>query len=394
MSSEKNRVVIQRIDDTIKKLENRENNFYFFVSDCKNIPNSNMLYVYNMARTLKQKGFNVTMLYQLPNEYTEHELKKAKKKGKVIDELRMFGGVNEWLGQSYSSIPHLNIANGTWSVGPEDFLFIPEVFSALMKETFDKKVPCKRYVILQNYKYVTEFIPFGDQWASYGITDAIVSNDRQGELIKSVFPYVRTTTLKPFFPNNLCKPTKAKNLIVNIAAAKHSEAEHIIKTFYWKYPVLSFVTFRSLRNLTASNYAEMLKEGCVTIWHDPETPFGYSALDAIKCGNIVIGKIPEVIPEWMGNEDEIKGNGIWYNNIEDVPDMLAKVIGSWMRDEIPQGLYDEIDKTAAEYTYEEWDKGLDAIVEKVYSDRIAEITTMRKSLEETISKKEEEETKE
>lgn len=381
----KGRVVLQRIDDTISKINKDSSKLYFFVSDCKNIPNSNMLYVYNIARTLKQKGFDVTILYQLQNEYTEHELKKAKKKGKAIDELRTFVGVGEWLGESYSSIPHLNIANGTWTVSPSDFLFIPEVFTGLMKETFDKKVPCKRYVILQNFKYVTEFIPYGDQWASYGITDAIVSTKKQGELIQSVFPYVKTSVLNPFFPSNLTKPKKAKSLIVNIAASKHSDAEHIVKTFYWKYPVLSFVTFRSIRNFNANAYAEMLKEGCITIWHDPETSFGYSAVDAIKCGNIVIGKIPETIPEWMGDEETILDNGIWYNNIDDIPDILAKVVGSWMRDEIPDKLYQEMEKTAQKYTYQEWEERINDIMEEVFANRIKEINTIRETVATKVS---------
>lgn len=376
--------VIQRIDETIENLKNKGGKMFFFVSDCKNIPNSNMMYVYNLARTMKHMGYDVTMLYQLPNEYTEHELKKAKKKGKIIDELRLFGGVGKWLGESYSSLPHMNIANGTWAVSPSDFLFIPEVFTSLMKETFDKKIPCKRYVILQNYKYVTEFIPFGDEWASYGITDAITSTDKQAELIKSVFPYVKTTTINPFFPNSLSKPKKAKNLIVNIATAKHSDAEHIIKTFYWKYPILSFVTFRAIRNMTATDYAEMLKEGCITIWHDPETPFGYSALDAIKCGNIIIGKLPEIIPEWMMENGDIKNNGFWYNNIEDIPDILAKIIGTWMRDEMPQEIYDEMDKTAQLYTYEDWEKNVTAFCEEATQSRIAEINSIRDSVLKTV----------
>ena len=386
-------VVLQRIDETLDKLANKEGKMFFFVSDCKNIPNSNMLYVYNLARTMKQIGYDVTMLYQLRNEYTEHELKKAKRKGKVIDELRLFGGVGKWLGDSYASLPHMNVANGGWTVGPQDFLFIPEVFSSLMKDSFDRKVPCKRYVILQNFKYVTEFIPFGDSWASYGLTDAVVSNKNQADLLKSFFPYVRTNVINPFFPATLSKPQKAKTLIVNIATSKHSDAEHIIKTFYWKYPAMSFLTFRAIRNLPSTEYAEMLKEGCITIWHDPETPFGYSAIDAMKCGNIVIGKIPEIIPEWAYDGDKMLNNVMWYNNIDDIPDMLAKVVGSWMRDEIPQEVYDDMDVTANKYTYEEWEKNVSDFCAKAVDDRINEIKTKRESVAKQAGQQKKEDTK-
>lgn len=383
--NDKTETILNRINQTIEAIDKKESRLFFFVTDCKNVPNSNMLYVYDIARTLHQNGYNVTMLYQIVNEYSEHELKKLHKKGKPVDEMRMFVGVGEWLGESYSSIPHMNISSGQWTVGPSDFLFIPEVFTSLMKETFDKKLPCKRYAILQNFKYVTEFIPYGDQWASYGITDAIVSTDTQARLLNGVFPYVRTRKLNPYFPSTLSKPIKAKNLIVNIAAT-NPDAEHIIKTFYWKYPLMQFVTFRALRNMPADKYAELLKEGCITIWHDPETPFGRSAVDAIKCGNIVIGKLPEIIPEWMGDNSTILDNGIWYNNINDVPDVLAKVVGSWMRDEVPEVLYEEMDKTAKKYTYAEFEKETLHMFESILKDRITEIESVKETVENNAPK--------
>ena len=165
---------------------------------------------------------------------------------------------------------------------------------------------------------------------------------------------------------------------------------------------MQFVTFRTLRNLPTETYAEFLKEGCITVWYDPETAFGYSALDAMRCGNIVIGKIPEIIPEWMyqqvtvtdedgstRTEDVIANNGIWFSEINEVPDILAKVIGSWMRDEIPQELYDGMEETNKKYTYTEWYKRLEQIMKEITTTRKNEFMSIRNTIENKMKKEEE-----
>lgn len=385
MAEDKNKIVLKRVEDEIAKIVDKKSSIYFFVSDCKNTPNSQMLYIYQMALTMKELGYNVCMLYQINNEYSKHELKKLRSSGKMVDETRVFEGVDKWLGEKYSTLVHLNIASGVWRVSPSDVLFIPEVFSSLMKETYDKGLPCKRVVILQNFKYVTEFIPYGDQWMNYGITEAVVSNENQAKLIKSVFPYVNTTVINPYIQESMRKPVTAKKLIVNIAATTSSDIEHIIKTFYWKYPTMQFVTFRSLRNLPVDEYAKMLKEGCITIWHDPYTPWGRSALDAIKCGNIVIGKVPEVLPEWMVDENgNALDNAVWYNSINDIADILATVIGSWMRDEIPEKLMDGISETAKKYTYGEWKENVEKYINGIMESRKTEFTAFKNKIEAEI----------
>lgn len=386
MNEDKEQVILERIEGAINDVENKGSTYYFFVSDCKETPNSNTLYIYQLALTLKEKGYKVCMLYQLPNEYTETELKQLEKKQKPIDEFRRFTGVGRWLGEKYTSLPHLNIASGEWRVSPSDFLFIPEVFSSLMKETFDKSIPCKRYVILQNFKYVTEFMPFGDQWASYGIVDAITASDKLSETIKSVFPYVKTLTLPPYISDFIRKPLVAKKLIVNIASPKESDIEHIIKTFYWRYPTMQFVTFRTLKNLPIEEYSDMLREGCITVWYDPETPFGYSAIDAIRSGNILIGKVPETIPEWMIENDTLKDNGIWYNNIDEIPDILAKVIGSWMRDEIPEELVNAMEETTKLYHYDKWSENVDKIMGEITRDRKQEFLSIKNTIKNKMKK--------
>ena len=160
---------IERIDTAIQNLKDNNFTFYFFTIDARSIPNSNIAYTYELAKCLYDMGYNVKMLYQLENEYTAAEMYRIRKKDEQLDMSRCFTGVKDWLGEEYSSLPHMNISTEEWSVTPSDFLFIPEALSSLMFETYKHKIPCKRYVILQNYNYVTEFIPLGVEWKNYGI---------------------------------------------------------------------------------------------------------------------------------------------------------------------------------------------------------------------------------
>lgn len=374
-TEDKNAIVLENLENTIKNLNKKEFTMYFFVVDSRNTPNGSMEYIYRLAKTLQDKGYNIKMVYQLENEYTQEEIQALEDKNEIIDENRKFIGVTDWLGEEFKTLEHLNISTNEWKISPSDFLFIPEVFSSLMFQTFKHHITCKRYVILQNYNYVTEFIPLGVQWANYGISDVIVNTPYNEQQIKEVFPYVKTKLIQPCITNQFRKPLLEKKLIVNIITKKQSDVNRIIKQFYWKYPIYNFISFRDVRNFPKEQYSELLKEGAITIWVDTETPFGYSALEAMRCGNIVIGKVPENIPEWMGDENKLYDNGIWFYNINDVPDILAKVLGSWLQDEIPQVLIDNMEETNKKYTYEEWDKNVTETFEKIISERISELTS-------------------
>ncbi len=388
METNKQNEIIKRIEETIASVSDKKSILYFFVADAKNIPNAKMEYIYQLAYTLHELKYNVCMLYQLDNEYSEKELSELIRKYQPVDENRQFIGVKEWLGEEYGKLKHLNISKGTWKVSPSDFLFIPEVFSGLMKETYDKHIPCKRYVILQNFNHITEFIPFGDQWANYGITDAIVPCEAQGNLLKSVFKYVNVDVLPPYIPEYFRKPLTAKKLIVNIVAKDKHDAEHVIKTFYWKYRIFQFVPFRILNNFSREKYADMLKDGAITVWIDRDSSFGYNALESMRCGDITIGKIPEIIPEWMKEGDGLSSNGIWVDDVNTIPDVLASVINEWLEDSISPEIYSSMDKTNKLYSIDDWNTNINKLFTNIFEKRINDLKSIKDSVINKNNKKE------
>ena len=368
---------IERIDEAISNLKENNFTFFFFIVDCKNVPNGNMQYMYQLAKTLNDKNYKVKMLYQLENEYNKSEIEELNRKEKPIDERRVFTGVGEWLGEEYMNLPHINISKEEWKVSPSDFLFIPEVFSSLMKQTYQFKAPCKRIVVLHNYDYITEFIPFNDEWGTYGIRDVITNTDQQGKLVNSVFPYIKCKTLNPYISDIFRKPIKPKKLIVNIISKRTEDVNKIMKQFYWKYPMYKFISFRDLRGYPKEMFAEFLQESAITIWVDNETPFGYSAIEAIRTGNILIGKVPEHSPEWMSDDDGLLNNAVWTYDINTIPDILSQVLGSWMQDKIPAVLYENMEKLDNLYTYETYEKKVDEIINEYINERIKEFTEIK-----------------
>lgn len=371
---------IDRIEAAIKDLKDNNFTLYFFVVDSKNVPTGSLTYIYQMAKTLYDKGYKVTMLYQLENEYTKAELHKLRKKEAVIDDNKVFTGVGDWMGQEYAALPHMNIAIEQWKVGPSDFLFIPEAFSSLMFQTYKYKAPCKRFVILQNFDYVTDTIPFGAEWKNYGIYDAIANCDRQADLIKEVFPYMNTIVVNPYIPQYFRKPIKPQKLIVNIVAKKETDVNKIIKPFYWKYPILKFVPFRDLRKFPRERFAELFQEGAITIWVDEDSSFGYSALEAMRCNNIVIGKIPNLVPEWMEQDGSIASNGFWVYDIKDIPDILSKVIASWMRNKVPAKIYEAMEETNKLYTEDEWEKNIEETFSNMVNGQIKNFEEVKQNI--------------
>ena len=91
-------VVLERIDKAISEIKDKNCTLFFFVVDSRNVPNGSMSYIYQLAKYLHNDGYNVQMIYQLPNEYTQEEKEELLKKDEVLDENRIFHSSSEWMG--------------------------------------------------------------------------------------------------------------------------------------------------------------------------------------------------------------------------------------------------------------------------------------------------------
>ena len=308
--------MLRIVNENISKLENKEYIMYFFVLDTKGNHSSSLEYIYQAALTLSERGHKVIMLHQ------EKE----------------FVGVGNWLGEAYAKLPHMNIETDNVEVSPSDFLFIPEIFANVMLQT--KKLSCKRVVIVQNYANICEFMPVSQTLNTLGINDAIVTSKFQEDKLKSYFPDIRTHIVSPsvkkMFRSNNDTPRK---MIINVMSREQSDTNRIVKPFYWTNPAYRWITFRDLRGASKEAMAEALREAAITIWVDDKTDFGTSLLEAVKCGSIILAKVPDNIQDWMKNGEELTNAVLWFNDIDELPKLLPSVVHSWLTDSVPNDVY-------------------------------------------------------
>lgn len=361
------------VESNISKLKNNEFNVYFFVLDTKGNPSSALEYIYQTAYTLKEMGYNVSMLHQ------EEE----------------FIGVSNWLGEKYANIPHYNIEKENVEITPSDFLFIPEIFANVMIQT--KKLPCKRVAIVQNYKHITEFMPVyytlnGNGLHSLGISDVIATTDEQAKRIKEYFPEIRTHVVHPSIKKMFRNNDEPRKLIVNVISREQSKANEIVKPFYWKNPIYKFITFRDLRGMNQEEFSECLRDAAITVWEDDDTQFGYTLLEALRCGSVVLAKIPEKPVEWMLDENgELTSSIIWFENNDDIHKILASVIRSWTLDLIPEEVYESQKKLDNLYTEELQKSEIDYVyVQNLFNKRLKEFEEVKADVENNVFKTKEE----
>lgn len=354
----KNEIVISRIEKEINRVANKENTIFFFVIDTKGTPSGSLEYIYRLAKVTEEIGYNVTMLYQNDDEKDE------------------FVGVREWLGNEFADMKHENIANDEVQVSPSDVLFIPEIFANIMNQT--KSLPCKRIAIMQNYDFIIEQTPISSQWGNFGIMDAICNTEVNQKLLSEIFPYVRTSVIDPYISDLFGETSEPKKMIVNIVSKKQDDINKIIKPFYWKYPMFKWVSFRDLRGFPKEKFAEMLREGIATIWVDDETSFGYSALEAMKSGSIVLAKTTDLTQKWMETEGKntLNNSCIWFDTFHEVHKMVASVVRSWVTDKVPSEIYDDAKVALGHYSYENTKKQMSIYLETILEKRRVEMTEL------------------
>ena len=361
--------MLRIVDENISRLENKEYTLYFYVLDTKGNPSASLEYIYHTAYVLSERGHKVVMIHQ------EKE----------------FEGVESWLGAEYANLPHMNIETENVEITPSDFIFIPEIFANVMLQT--RKLPCKRVALVQNYGNITEFMPVSQTLDSLGIIDAITTSKYQSEKLKEYFPMVRTyevsPSIRPVYRDNVETPRK---LIINVIAKDQSDANRIVKPFYWKNPAYRWVTFRDLRGLPHETMAEALREAAITIWVDDKADLGLSLLEAVRCGGLVLAKVPNNPTEWMLNDDALTDSILWFNDLDDASSVLASVVRSWTTDAIPMEVYEKQSKLNALFTEQIQTNEIIEVYEKaIIGKRLKDFQETKIDVENNVLKTKEEE---
>jgi len=313
---------IQKLEKSIENLENRKSKIYFMVQDTKGNAKASISQIYRMAMTLKKNGFNPIILHEKP-DYT---------------------GVSNWLGEEYmNELPHKSIEGQSLEVSPEDFIIIPELYGFVMPQL--SNLPCGKIALCQAYDHVLETLQPGQTWSQLGFTKCIISTEEQKQHVSSIMKNISFDVLNPVISESFERQVIPPKPIIAIHTRDHRDTMTLIKTFYLKYPQYRWVTFRDMRGLSEKDFANALKDCFLSVWIDPTSGFGTFPLESMKVGVPVIGKIPNMPPEWM-NED----NGIWIREHNQIVDFVSDFLHNWLEDNINESLYESIKTTSEKYS--------------------------------------------
>ncbi len=333
------------IKDAVSNLEKKEFKIYFFVMDTKGNPVASLTNIYEHAKLLRELGYDAQMLHE-KSDYTP---------------------VGTSLGEEYAEIPHVSIDKQQLKVNTQDFIVIPEIFANVMEQT--SKLPSKRIVFAQSYDYIFEMLMPGKNWADYGINTVITTSERQKEYVENLFSKrVQAEVVPVSIPSYFKASDKPKKPIIAISTRDQRDLVKIYKAFYVKYPHLKWVSFRDMRGLPRETFAKSLAESCLAIWVDEVSSFGTFPIEAMKCGVPVLGKVPNMVPEWMTDK-----NGLWTHDNLVISDLAANYFQAWLEDGEPKELYEEMSKMNDSYTVEQQKVKIKEVYEKIINDRINEL---------------------
>ena len=362
---------LENIKNSIGKINDKDFGIYFFTLDTKGNPTAGVATIYEHAKKLRDLGYNAQILHD-KNDYKLRE-----------DEEGM--GIAEWLGEEYATIPHMSIESQELQVGPQDFVIIPEAFASVMKQT--KDFPCKRVVFLQAYEYIFEMLEIGEGWEQFNIRDVITTNKNLSDYARSVFRGINVDEIPVGIPEYFTDSDKPKVPTIAMSSRDKRELLKIVKIFYQKYPHYRFVTFRDMSGLPRKDFAKQLGESFVSVWLDELSGFGTFPIESMKCNTPVIGKIPRMVPEWMGTVDEngnlnLNDNGVWTANLNSIPDVVATMVGLYLEDALPENILTGMKEYQDKYTVETSEKVLTEVYERLFSRRVVELQSMVTKLQE------------
>lgn len=332
----------EKLEISIQKLKEKKNRIYFLVQDTKGNAKASVRYIYELAYSLFESGFNTI----------------------IIHEQSDYKGVGSWLDEKYMTLPHTPIEGQNLEISPEDFIVVPELYGHVMEQI--AKFPCGKIVLCQSYDYMLETLSPGATWSQYGFLKCITTSDEQKEYVSQIMRNVTFDIIPPTISNTFTKKTIPSKPIVCVHTRDQRDTMKIIKTFYLKYPQFRWITFRDMRGLSESEFSDMLKDAFVSVWVDDVSGFGTFPLESMKSNTPVIGKIPNLKPNWMNEH-----NGIWTNDTNMIVDILAEFTQNWLEDNIADKLYTQGFETAEQYSNKElFDNNSKTIFENYLNTRL------------------------
>jgi len=346
-----NQEQISKLEQSVENMKDKKSRIYLITQDTKGNAKASVAYIYRLALSLLNNGYNPIILHETP-DYT---------------------GVSGWLGDEYMTLPHKSIEGQNLEISPEDLIVIPELYGFVMSQITN--LPCGKIVLCQAYDHILETLQPGQSWSDLGFLKCITTSEKQKEQIESIMRSTSFDVLTPYISDEFKLQTHPSKPIITVHSREPRDTANIIKSFYVKFPQYRWITFRDMRNLTEKEFAKGLESSCLSVWVDETSGYGTFPLESMKCGVPVLGLVPNLVPEWMSED-----NGLWINNKNQIVDFIADYLQNWLEDNVNENLYLGMKKTVDSLpTKETFETETVSLFEKY-------LTTRRESFEEQLSK--------
>jgi hypothetical protein len=314
--------LIKKLEQSIENLKNKKARVFFFVQDTKGNARASIRYIYQMAMSLKDAGYESIILHEKPDYF----------------------GVQDWLGGDYmSKLRHIAVEGQNLEVAPEDVIVVPELYGYVMGQLAN--LPCAKIVLCQSYDYIFETLQPGQTWVQFGFTKCITTSETMKGYISQTMRGVSVDVIEPII-SDCFKPSKYPvKPVIAIHSREQRDSINLIKSFYIKYPQYRWISFRDMRGVSESEFANNLRECMLSVWIDERSSFGTFPLESMASGVPVMAKSPSLVPNWMESN-----NGLWIDDTMKLQDYIAEFIQNWLEDNVSDKIYEGGILTSEKYS--------------------------------------------
>jgi hypothetical protein len=351
---------IEKIKASLSRIADKKSKFLFCVPEAQT-PVASVYEIYFHATVVKNMGYEVVILVE---------------KGDYV--------IPTWIEKELTNFKHMSMADPKLTVGPEDVMVIPEVYSNVMEQT--KNLPCVRVGLLQSVDYMVNALIPGTDWKAFGINDIITTSQTVKEWVESFYG-INKFNIKTYnigIPDYFEKSKLPQKPVISVIGRNANEISKLVKLFFSRFPQYSWVTFDPM--LTKSkppqamrrvDFAKRLQGNCAAVWVDRIASFGTFPLECMKSGVVPVGLKPDIMPEYLVERDEngvavgiVEGAGVWTENFYDLPVLIGEVLIKFLDDNIDDKLYESMDKVASKYTQEAAEAQLIEIYQGFINQRV------------------------